>query len=95
MTMRTHYEHERSEQSAGIPVDRDLSFTSAWWRRWREFSRPITERIKARPMEYRKIYRDRYSLCISDADAPTFCPLVDPWVPCRPFVEHLIGYLRL
>ena len=24
MTMRTHYEHERSEQSAGIPVDRDL-----------------------------------------------------------------------
>ena len=72
-----------------------LSFTSAWWRRWRGFSRPITERIKARPMEYRKIYRDRYSLCISDADAPTFCPLIDPWVPCRPFVEHLIGYLRL
>lgn len=25
-----------------------LSFTSAWWRRWRGFSRPITERIKAR-----------------------------------------------
>jgi len=34
-----------------------LSFTSDWWRKWREIFQPITERSKAKPKQNVNYFR--------------------------------------
>ena len=34
-----------------------LSFTSDWWRKWREIFQPITERSKAKPKQNANYFR--------------------------------------
>ena len=46
-TCKYHYEPMRTQVAIGF------SFASDWLRGWREFSRPITEHSKAKPMQSR------------------------------------------
>ena len=43
----------RARENASDRVAIGFSFAFDWLRGWREFSRPITERRKAKPMQFR------------------------------------------
>ena len=42
-----------ARENASEKVEIGFSFASDWLRAWREFSKPITERSKAKPMQSR------------------------------------------
>ena len=46
------------------------SFSSDWLREWREFSGPITERSKDKPMQFRITF---------DTQLKIFCKHYSPW----------------
>ena len=45
-----------------------FSFVSDWLRRWREFSRPITEHSKAKPMQSRITFDTQLKITLSVND---------------------------
>ena len=52
-TQRKYMWPARSAENASDQVEIGFSLASDWLRGWREFSRPITERSKAKPMQHR------------------------------------------
>ena len=50
--------HRRqARENACEQVAIGLSFTSDWWRKWREIFQPITERSKAKPKQNANYFR--------------------------------------
>ena len=50
--------HRRqARENACEQVAIGLSFTSDWWRKWREYFQPITERSKAKPKQNANYFR--------------------------------------
>ena len=50
--------HRRqARENACEQVAIGLSFTSDWWRKWREVFQPITERSKAKPKQNANYFR--------------------------------------
>ena len=55
----------RALENVGDQVTIGFNFASDWLRGWREFSRPITERRKAKPMKRRITFDTQLKIALS------------------------------
>ena len=65
----------QARESASDQAAIGFSFASDWLRGWREFSRPITERSKAKPMQSRITFDTQLKIAVAIDALLTHAPL--------------------
>lgn len=58
----------KARENAGVQITVSVSFASYWFREWREISRPIAERNKAKPEQYRITLDSQMKMALSGTE---------------------------
>ena len=56
----------QARENSNVQVANGFSFASDWLRGWREFSRPITERSKVKPMQPRITFDTQLKISLTE-----------------------------